>query len=73
MKYSPTSNGKYSINKNNGISNILTYWLISAAPNFSHYARYVTYDGMGDSEGNGTSSLRGIRPVITVPITDLSN
>ena len=73
MKYSPTSSGKYSINKNNGISNILTYWLISAAPNYSHYARYVTYDGMGDTEGNGTSCLRGLRPVITVPTSYLEN
>ena len=68
---------KYSINKNNGISNIDGYWLISsytiAQYNNGDNAAYISK--AGEERYNNTHNYLqyGIRPVITVPIYDLAS
>ena len=63
---------KYSNNQNNGITNIYGYWLLSSYPGNSNDARIV--DCNGSVRGNITSfaSLNGLRPVITVSMSDFS-
>ena len=73
MKYWNVLNDKYSMNNNSeAYQSIEGYWLLSSYPGYSTYARGVRYLGYVDYFSI-TDGRYGIRPVITVPITDLSN
>ena len=73
LRYENVANDKYSDNQNNGITNIYGYWLLSSNPGLSDGARLVDYGG--DVTGGTTSyaSSYGLRPVITVSLSDLSS
>ena len=72
LRYWKSPNDKYSINNNNGITNISGYWLLSSSQNYSTNARNV--DCGGNAVNHETTSVSyGVRPVITVPISNLSN
>ena len=71
--YCSTCSTKYSINNNNGITNIYGYWLLSSYPGVAYSARYVDYNGHVDSYGASNASGNGLRAVITVSKSDLSN
>ena len=77
LRYYGTNNNKYSVNSKNilgtDIYNIHSYLLLSSHSDDHSSARYVDCTGTvsGTSVSNG--SLSGIRPVITVPISDLGN
>lgn len=79
MKYWNGSNDKYSMNNNTETyQNILGYWLLSSYPNKNFGACFVYYYGSinyfaGATPSWTTNNNYGIRPVITVPISDLSN
>ena len=65
---------KYNeINSNNGITNIFGYWLLSSRPGGSDYARYVNYRGYVHNLSTSYASDNGLRAVITVSKSDLSN
>ena len=61
------------INLNNGITNITGYWLMSASFNNNYSACQVTYTGETICGHDTNNHMDGVRPVITVPITDLAN
>ena len=71
MTYYNVSNDKYSINNNNEEyqNQIKGYWGLASYPNYSTNGRSITYTGKLFQSGKGY----GVRPVITVPISDLSN
>ena len=71
--YCSTCSTKYSINNNNGITNIFGYWLLSSRPGGSDYARYVNYRGYVHNLSTSYASDNGLRAVITVSKSDLSN
>ena len=75
MTYWNGANDKYSMNNNSEAyqKKIYGYWLLSSSPGSSTYARTVHYIGGVGSRNNTTNGDFGVRPVITVPITDLSN
>ena len=58
--------------KKNNITEIYGYWTLSSHPNYSsgsYYVRVISYNGnIGISKANKST---GIRPVITIPISDL--
>ena len=66
---------KYNeINSNNGITNIYGYWLLSSNPGGSYDARDVLCNGSVDHSGSYSySGYVGVRPVITVSLSDISN
>ena len=68
-------NNYYSINSNNisgtPINNILGYWLLSSYSYNSENGRNICYVGRIDYSLSGCGVNHGIRPVITVPISDL--
>ena len=61
-----------SYNQNN-ISGIKGYWLLSSYPLNPGAARNMFFEGSVNTFETSYSSINGIRPVITVPISDLSN
>ena len=65
-------NNKYSDNQNNGITNIYGYWLLSSYPGSSDHARYVGCGGIVSNDIASDDSLIGLRPVITVSMSDFS-
>ena len=74
MRYWNVSNDKYSMNNNSeGYQDIHGYWLLSSYQDLSIYARLVYLMGRFINSGAVTSTpnFYGIRPVITVPISDL--
>ena len=74
MTYYSEANDKYSMNNNSeAYQNIQGYWLQPSYPiNNITLALTISYYGrMGNSET--TNGRRGLRPVITVPMSDLSN
>ena len=73
LKYWNGANNKYSDNQNNGITNIYGYWLLSSYPGLSSYARFVNYGGYVGNDGTSDASSHGLRPVITVSLSDLSS
>ena len=65
---------KYNeINSNNGITKIYGYWLLSSESGYSYNALIVNYGGYVDYYDTSISSSHGVRPVITVLKSDLSN
>ena len=64
--------------ESNHISGIEGYWLMSSTPKYHNRARRLAYYGCVDDDGysnggsNSTSNFYGIRPVITVPKSYLS-
>ena len=74
IKYYNISNNKYSINDNDETyQNILGYWLLSSGSESYSLVRKVNYDGRINGEFPDCINRFGIRPVITVRISDLSN
>ena len=71
--YCSTCSTKYSINNNNGITNIYAYWLLSSSPGSSSGARIVSFSGVVGRTDTSDASGRGLRAVITVSKSDLSN
>ena len=67
------ANNKYSDNQNNGITNIYGYWLLSSNPGNSNYARNVYFGGLVCNDNTSNASYYGLRPVITVSLSDLSS
>ena len=57
---------------NEHISEIYGYWTLSSSPGNSIYARYVDYFGALYINGTSYGSSDGVRPVITVSMSDLS-
>ena len=75
LLYYSVANNKYSANQNNGISNIIGYWLLSSG--YFNGIKALFVRGVGRSEyinvSNPQDNIKiGIRPVITVPIDDLN-
>ena len=70
MTYWDGSNNKYLINNNTEIyqNKIVDYWLLSSYPGVSNRARKIFCAGHITSDQTAESS--GIRPVITVPISN---
>ena len=65
---------KYNeINSNNGITNIYGYWLLSSHPGSTNNARNVSCRGYVSSQGTSYVGDFGLRAVITVSKSDLSN
>ena len=62
---------KYSDNQNNGITNINHYWLLSSTPGESNSARIVRNDGIVSGNFSSNAGCDGVRPVITIPLSDL--
>ena len=73
LNYWNGANNKYSDNQNNGITNIYGYWLLSSYPGFSNYARIVRCRGDVNDYSTSRASYYGLRPVITVSLSDLSS
>ena len=73
LNYWNGANNKYSDNQNNGITNIYGYWLLSSNPGDSYRARYVYYNGIVSRYSTSNASFYGLRPVITVSLSDLSS
>ena len=71
--YCSTCSTKYLINNNNGITNIYGYWLLSSYPGNTYYARHVHYNGLVIYNSTSYASSNGLRAVITVSKSDLSN
>ena len=71
LQYSNVANDKYSINNNSEIyQNIIGYWLLSS--NSGYFADACNVYSSGRVRGIGTTYVGfGIRPVITVPLSDL--
>jgi prepilin-type N-terminal cleavage/methylation domain-containing protein len=74
MTYYNVSNDKYSMNNNSEAyqNQIYGYWLLSSNPGNSTLARLVGYNGVVDVIFT-TNGNCGVRPVITVSTSDLSN
>ena len=74
MTYYNVSNDKYSMNNNSEAyqNQIYGYWLLSSLPGDSARARLVYYYGRVDISIT-SYGLCGVRPVITVSTSDLSN
>ena len=66
-------NNKYLINKNNGISTIFGYWLLSSNSTFDDRGQFIDYRGRISNTTSGISNQFGARPVITVPKDYLEN
>ena len=65
---------KYNeINSNNGITNIYGYWLLSSGLGNSSFARIVYCDGSVGYSYTSDAGFDGVRPVITVSLSDISN
>ena len=71
--YCSTCSTKYSINNNNGITNISGYWLLSSSPGYTLGARHVDCHGRVGNINRASNASRGLRAVITVSKSDLSN
>ena len=75
LRYWESSRNLYTINNDNTSQtsnyNLVGYWLLSSADN-QDYANYISYPGCLDRNNcTSYSYSNGIRPVITVPISDL--
>ena len=74
VRYYGYPEGKYSINNNNeAYQNFFGYWLLDTVRNKDDKSKAIFYYARINSEDATTCAKYGIRPVITVPISDLSN
>ena len=72
LNYWNGANNKYSDNQNNGITNIYGYWLLCSRPGYSIRARGVHCSGILGHLNTSDASNAGLRPVITVSMSDFS-
>ena len=65
---------KYSMNNNNEAyqGQINGYWTLSSYSNQSNLARSVDYYGIESAQNTNRTVYYGVRPVINVPVSDLS-
>ena len=73
LKYCNVSNDKYAMNNNNEpYQNIYGYWLLSSFSGRGSSAGFVRNDGNIGNFANTNVGNFTVRPVITVPISDLN-
>ena len=76
LRYHNCNGNKYALNSANisgtAKENIAGYWLLASYFNYNYGAYYVAYHGKITYVNTRNVNSSGIRPVITVPIMDLS-
>ena len=70
LKYFNINNDKYIINNSKDYEAVVGYWLLSSSNNELTRARVIYYEGYRANAGTYDGGY-GIRPVITVPISNL--
>ena len=72
IAYYNVSDDKYSMNNNNeSYQNIYGYWLLASLSGQTMYSCIVREYGRIHDRGTSSNNYVGIRPVITIPISDL--